>query len=76
MISPINILMSINSARVSMPFMIVDQATKVHAGYARYFTPPPLELAQNINPAIFDGTTNAAEIDAKFTYQGRTFQLL
>ncbi len=41
----------------------VDQATKVHAGYARYFTPPPLELAQNINPAIFDSTTNAAEID-------------
>lgn len=41
----------------------VDQATKVHAGYARYFTPPPLELAQNINPAIFDGTTNQAEID-------------
>ena len=41
----------------------IDQATKVHAGYARYFTPPPLELAQNINPAIFDGTTNAAEID-------------
>ena len=41
----------------------VDQATKVHAGYARYFTPPPLELAQNINPAIFDNTTNAAEID-------------
>ena len=41
----------------------INQATKVHAGYARYFTPPPLELAQNINPAIFDGTTNAAEID-------------
>jgi outer membrane receptor protein involved in Fe transport len=41
----------------------VDQATKVHAGYARYFTPPPLELSQNINPSIFDGTTNAAEID-------------
>ena len=38
----------------------VDQATKVHAGYARYFTPPPLELEQNVNPAIFDNTTNAA----------------
>jgi outer membrane receptor for ferrienterochelin and colicin len=41
----------------------VDQATKIHAGYARYFTPPPLELQQNINPAIFDNTTNAAQID-------------
>ena len=41
----------------------VDQATKVHAGYARYFTPPPLELAQNINPAIFDNTSNAAGVD-------------
>jgi hypothetical protein len=41
----------------------VDGSTKVHAGYARYFTPPPLELEQNANPAIFDNTTNAAEVD-------------
>ena len=41
----------------------VDRDTKVHAGYARYFTPPPLELEQNANPAIFDNTTNAVEID-------------
>ncbi len=41
----------------------VDKDTKVHAGYARYFTPPPLELEQNANPAIFDNTSNAAQID-------------
>jgi outer membrane receptor protein involved in Fe transport len=41
----------------------VNPDTKVHAGYARYFTPPPLELEQNANPAIFDNTTNAAEVD-------------
>ena len=40
----------------------VDQATKVHAGYARYFTPPSLELEQNVNPAIYNYTTGAAEI--------------
>ena len=41
----------------------VDGATKVHAGYARYFTPPPLEEQQNFNPAIFDNTTNATGTD-------------
>jgi len=41
----------------------VNKDTKIHAGYARYFTPPPLELEQNANPAIFDNTTNAAQID-------------
>ena len=40
----------------------VDQATKLHAGYARYFTPPPLELEQNVNPAIYNYTTGATEI--------------
>jgi outer membrane cobalamin receptor len=35
----------------------VDGATKVHGGYARYFTPPPLELEQGGNPAIYNGTT-------------------
>jgi len=41
----------------------VNESTKVHAGYARYFTPPPLELEQNANPAIFDNTSNAASVD-------------
>jgi outer membrane receptor protein involved in Fe transport len=33
-----------------------------HAGYARYFTPPPLELVQNGTIGKFSGTTNAPEI--------------
>jgi len=41
----------------------VDPATKVHVGYARYFTPPPLEEQQNFNPSIFDNTTNATQVD-------------
>lgn len=36
----------------------VNQNTKVHAGYSRYFTPPPLELVQNPNIHIYDNTTN------------------
>jgi outer membrane receptor protein involved in Fe transport len=39
-----------------------DPATKVHAGYARYFTPPPLEEQQNFNPSIFNNTTNATAV--------------
>jgi outer membrane cobalamin receptor len=44
---------------------IVLQATKsttIHAGYARYFTPPPLELVQNSDLAKFIGTTNQSAI--------------
>ena len=40
----------------------LDQATKVHAGYARYFTPPPLELEQSGNPNIYNNTTAALEV--------------
>ncbi|MEI7998514.1 MAG: TonB-dependent receptor [Candidatus Omnitrophota bacterium] len=36
--------------------------TKMHAGYARYFTPAPFELIQNTDPHIFDNTSNAVEI--------------
>jgi hypothetical protein len=45
------------SPRVS----IVPQATKstrLHAGYARYFTPPPLELVQSQTVNQFVGTSN------------------
>ena len=31
----------------------------LHAGYARYFTPPATELISTANIAKFDGTTNA-----------------
>jgi outer membrane receptor protein involved in Fe transport len=33
--------------------------TAVHAGYARYFTPPATEMITSENIARFDGTTNA-----------------
>jgi outer membrane receptor protein involved in Fe transport len=35
--------------------------TVVHAGYARYFTPPATEMITSENIARFDGTTNAVQ---------------
>ena len=37
--------------------------TTLHAGYARYFTPPPLENVAAGSVAKFDGTSNAAPTD-------------
>ncbi len=37
-----------------------DDATLVHAGFSRYFTPPPQELSSQRNIALFAGTSNAA----------------
>jgi outer membrane receptor protein involved in Fe transport len=36
--------------------------TTVHGGYARYFTPPPLENVEQGTIAKFDGTTNESAI--------------
>ena len=36
--------------------------TTLHAGYARYFTPPPLEAVPQSTIAKFTGTTNASAI--------------
>ncbi len=36
-----------------------SHSTAVHAGYARYFTPPATEMIASTNIAKFDGTTNA-----------------
>jgi outer membrane cobalamin receptor len=36
--------------------------TALHAGYARYFTPPPQELVATTSVAKFQGTTNASEL--------------
>ena len=47
--------------QVSPRVSIVLQATKgtrLHAGYARYFTPPPLELVQSQTVNQFVGTSN------------------
>jgi outer membrane receptor protein involved in Fe transport len=37
-----------------------DDKTTLHAGYARYFTPPPMELVAPVAVSSFNGTTNAA----------------
>lgn len=34
--------------------------TTVHAGYANYFTPPPMELIAQSSPAVFASTTGAS----------------
>ena len=47
--------------RVNLTYQWSD-ATSFHLGYARYFTPPPLELVQTGSIAKFAGTTNASEI--------------
>jgi TonB dependent receptor len=47
--------------QLSPRFNVVFQATKsttLHAGYARYFTPPPLELVQSQTLKQFVGTSN------------------
>lgn len=36
------------------------EATALHAGYARYFTPPPQELASQSSVNLYNNTTNAA----------------
>ncbi len=51
------------SPRVNVVYRI-DNRTTFHAGYARYFTPPPLELVQTSNIAKFAGTTNAPQVTA------------
>ena len=33
--------------------------TTIHAGYSRYFTPPPIELVSNTDISLFNNTTNA-----------------
>ena len=38
------------------------EGTTIHAGYARYFTPPPLELVPTSSITKFNGTTNEPEV--------------
>jgi hypothetical protein len=51
------------SPRVNVVFTPADRTT-LHLGYARYFTPPPLELLRRESVARFAGTTNAPEVTA------------
>jgi outer membrane receptor protein involved in Fe transport len=46
------------SPRLGFVYQATDSTT-LHAGYARYFTPPPSELISPRDIALFQGTTNA-----------------
>ena len=46
------------SPRLGLVWTATDTTT-LHAGYARYFTPPPAELIAPTDIALFQGTTNA-----------------
>jgi outer membrane receptor protein involved in Fe transport len=50
------------SPRVGVVFKPLEQTT-LHAGYARYFTPPSTELISLKSLSLFQGTTNAIQID-------------
>ena len=49
------------SPRINALWKLTD-ATAVHAGYSRYFTPPPQELVAQTSIDLFSGTTNAPEV--------------
>ena len=49
------------SPRVNLVYQLTD-TTSMHAGYARYFTPPSLELVNATAIAPFAGTTNAPAV--------------
>jgi len=49
------------SPRVNVTYTPWAQ-TRLHAGYARYFTPPPLELVDNQSVQKFNNTTNASAV--------------
>jgi outer membrane receptor for ferrienterochelin and colicin len=51
------------SPRVNLVYELGAGST-VHAGYSRYFTPPPLELVKPDDVAQFAGTTNASAVQA------------
>lgn len=38
----------------------LNEKTKIHAGFARYFTPPPTALLSNSDLSKFENTTNAS----------------
>jgi outer membrane receptor protein involved in Fe transport len=50
------------SPRVNLIYQPTD-ATTLHAGYSRYFTPPPVENVSGGTVSKFDGTSNASGTD-------------
>ncbi|MGA9342230.1 MAG: TonB-dependent receptor, partial [Rhodanobacteraceae bacterium] len=56
----------VSQGQISPRLGFVYQATEsttLHAGYARYFTPPPAELISQTDIALFQGTTNQLPTD-------------
>jgi outer membrane receptor protein involved in Fe transport len=51
------------SPRVNLAYKLTA-ATALHAGYSRYFTPPPQELAAQSSIDLYARTSNAPEIGA------------
>jgi len=49
------------SPRLNLAYKLSDD-TALHAGYARYFTPPPQELASQQSINLYAGTSNQPEI--------------
>jgi outer membrane receptor for ferrienterochelin and colicin len=49
------------SPRVNLVMKAADETT-VHAGYSRYFVPPPFELVTPTAIALFNNTTNAPAV--------------
>lgn len=50
------------SPRINLTYQPTD-CTTLHAGYARYFTPPPLENVNSTTLQKFDNTSNASATD-------------
>ncbi len=50
------------SPRINGIYQATD-ATTLHAGYSRYFTPPPLELVRQGSVTKFDNTSNESATD-------------
>ena len=49
------------SPRVNVIYKPFEK-TSLHAGYARYFTPPPEESVESTNPLEYNNTTNASQV--------------
>ena len=54
------------SPRVNLIYQPTDSTT-LHAGYARYFTPPPVENVSASTVALFNGTSNASASPNRMT---------
>jgi outer membrane receptor protein involved in Fe transport len=49
------------SPRLNVAYALTD-ATAVHAGYSRYFTPPPQELASQKSINLYENTSNQPQV--------------